>query len=105
SDLQRGESYACSPKRRQRYKNKNQRVENWLAGLKEILHMVSSQWDHLLRQIRRQHGWMLRALRCIQARVLYTGQSHEPSGEPSANREAACPSDGLKSGYPPVSQP
>ncbi|KAK1894564.1 A-kinase anchor protein 6, partial [Dissostichus eleginoides] len=71
-------------------------ISSHQSGLKEILHMVSSQWDHLLRQIRRQHGWMLRALRCIQARVLYTGQSHEPSGEPSANREAACPSDGLK---------
>ncbi|KAM8736217.1 A-kinase anchor protein 6 isoform 2-T3 [Acanthopagrus schlegelii] len=69
------------------------------SGLKDILHMVSSQWDQLQRQIRRQHGWMLRALRCIQARLLYTSQSHEhftAQGEPSANRQAACPSDSLK---------
>uniref|UniRef100_A0A3B4U7J0 A kinase (PRKA) anchor protein 6 n=1 Tax=Seriola dumerili TaxID=41447 RepID=A0A3B4U7J0_SERDU len=60
------------------------------SGLKDILHMVSSQWDQLQRQIRRQHGWMLRALRCIQARLLYTGQSHElfaASTEPSASRQ------------------
>uniref|UniRef100_A0A8D0CSF3 A kinase (PRKA) anchor protein 6 n=1 Tax=Sander lucioperca TaxID=283035 RepID=A0A8D0CSF3_SANLU len=60
------------------------------SGLKDILHMVSSQWDQLQRQIRRQHGWMLRALRCIQARLLYTGQSHQPfaaSVDPSANRQ------------------
>nr|XP_046268848.1 A-kinase anchor protein 6 isoform X2 [Scatophagus argus] len=69
------------------------------SGLKDILHMVSSQWDQLQRQIRRQHGWMLRALRCIQARLLYTTQSHElfaASGEPSTNRQASCPADGLK---------
>ncbi|XP_023276827.1 A-kinase anchor protein 6-like [Seriola lalandi dorsalis] len=69
------------------------------SGLKDILHMVSSQWDQLQRQIRRQHGWMLRALRCIQARLLYTGQSHElfaASTEPSASRLAPCPADGLK---------
>ncbi|GLD47542.1 A-kinase anchor protein 6 [Lates japonicus] len=69
------------------------------SGLKDILHMVSSQWDQLQRQIRRQHGWMLRALRCIQARLLYTGQSHElfvASLDPSASRQAPCPADGLK---------
>ncbi|XP_070776661.1 A-kinase anchor protein 6 [Enoplosus armatus] len=69
------------------------------SGLKDILRMVSSQWDQLQRQIRRQHGWMLRALRCIQARLLYTSQSHEPftaSGDPSANRQTPCPADGLK---------
>ncbi|XP_044023569.1 A-kinase anchor protein 6 [Siniperca chuatsi] len=69
------------------------------SGLKDILHMVSSQWDQLQRQIRRQHGWMLRALRCIQAHLLYTSQSHEPftaSGDASANRQAPCPAHGLK---------
>ncbi|XP_028422097.1 A-kinase anchor protein 6 [Perca flavescens] len=69
------------------------------SGLKDILHMVSSQWDQLQRQIRRQHGWMLRALRCIQARLLYTGLSHQPfaaSVDPSANRQAPRPSDGLE---------
>ncbi|XP_034418666.1 A-kinase anchor protein 6 [Cyclopterus lumpus] len=69
------------------------------SGLKDILHMVSSQWDQLQRQIRRQHGWMLRALRCIQARLLYSGQSHEPLGasaDASANRTAPCPADDIK---------
>uniref|UniRef100_A0A668RAQ9 A kinase (PRKA) anchor protein 6 n=1 Tax=Oreochromis aureus TaxID=47969 RepID=A0A668RAQ9_OREAU len=59
------------------------------SGLKDILHMVSSQWDQLQRQIRRQHSWMLRALRCIQARLLYTNQLHEPftaPGDPSAEQ-------------------
>ncbi|XP_051239706.1 A-kinase anchor protein 6 isoform X2 [Dicentrarchus labrax] len=69
------------------------------SGLKDILHMVSSQWDQLQRQIRRQHGWMLRTLRCIQARLLYSSQSHEfftTSGETSANRQAPYSTDGLK---------
>uniref|UniRef100_A0A3B4Z8A5 A kinase (PRKA) anchor protein 6 n=1 Tax=Stegastes partitus TaxID=144197 RepID=A0A3B4Z8A5_9TELE len=60
------------------------------SGLKEILQMVSSQWDQLQRQIRRQHGWMLRALRCIQARLFYSSQSHEPfttPGDSSANHQ------------------
>uniref|UniRef100_UPI0037E78154 A-kinase anchor protein 6 n=1 Tax=Semicossyphus pulcher TaxID=241346 RepID=UPI0037E78154 len=69
------------------------------SALKEILHMVSSQWDQLQRQIRRQHGWMLRTLRCIQARLLYTSQSYGPFsalGDPSANRQAPCPADALQ---------
>lgn len=68
-------------------------------GLKDILHMVSSQWDQLQRQIRRQHSWMLRALRCIQARLLYTSQSHEPFkalGDSATNRQALSPADSLK---------
>ncbi|KAM9842565.1 A-kinase anchor protein 6 [Aulostomus maculatus] len=63
------------------------------SGLKDILHMVSSQWDQLQRQIRRQHGWMLRALRCIQVRLLYTGQSHVSI---MANGQTLCPEDRLK---------
>uniref|UniRef100_A0A3B3XCW2 A kinase (PRKA) anchor protein 6 n=1 Tax=Poecilia mexicana TaxID=48701 RepID=A0A3B3XCW2_9TELE len=47
-------------------------------ALKDILHMVGSQWDQLQWQIRRQHGWMLRALRCIQTRLLYTSHSQQP---------------------------
>ncbi|KAK2826798.1 hypothetical protein Q5P01_021012 [Channa striata] len=69
------------------------------SGLKDILHMVSSQWDQLQRQIRRQHGWMLRTVRCIQARLLYTSQSHElftPLGDSSTNQQARCSTDGLK---------
>ncbi|XP_058470763.1 A-kinase anchor protein 6 isoform X2 [Solea solea] len=69
------------------------------SGLKEILQMVSSQWDQLQRQIRRQHGWMLRALRCIQSRLLYTGQSQElfvAPAEPPAARQPPCTADDLK---------
>ncbi|XP_076022142.1 A-kinase anchor protein 6 [Genypterus blacodes] len=72
-------------------------INSHKSGLKDILHMVSNQWDQLQRQIRRQHGWMLRALRCIQARLLNTGQSHESvqaSEDPSTNQH--CPEDGLK---------
>ncbi|KAM3594465.1 uncharacterized protein V6R79_008388 [Siganus canaliculatus] len=69
------------------------------SGLKDILHLVSSQWDQLQRQIRRQHGWMLRALRCIQARLLYSSQSYEPSsaagGRPT-NGKAPCSGDVLQ---------
>ncbi|XP_071354946.1 A-kinase anchor protein 6 isoform X2 [Trachinotus anak] len=74
-------------------------ISSHQSGLKDILHMVSSQWDQLQRQIRRQHGWMLRALRCVQARLFYTSQSHElfmASMDPSASRQAPCPADGLK---------
>ncbi|KAM8917640.1 A-kinase anchor protein 6 [Spinachia spinachia] len=74
-------------------------ISSHQAGLKEILHMVSSQWDQLQRQIRRQHGWMLRALRCIQARLLCAGQSQEPLTAPGgapANQQASPPPDGLE---------
>ncbi|TNM95736.1 hypothetical protein fugu_016819, partial [Takifugu bimaculatus] len=67
--------------------------------LKDILHMVSNQWDQLQRQIRRQHSWMLRALRCIQSRLLYTHpQSHEPfltAGDAAANQTPPHPPDSL----------
>ncbi|KAM6912835.1 A-kinase anchor protein 6 [Xenentodon cancila] len=69
------------------------------SGLKDILDMVSSQWDQLQRQIRRQHGWMLRALRCIQVRLLYTNQSQESFKvllDSSANQQLPCRAEGLK---------
>ncbi|KAM4542198.1 A-kinase anchor protein 6 isoform 2-T2 [Odontesthes bonariensis] len=69
------------------------------SGLKDVLHMVSSQWDLLQRQIRRQHSWMLRALHCIQARLLYTSQSQEPFKvlfESSANQQPPCAVEGVK---------
>lgn len=69
------------------------------SALRDILQMVLLQWDQLQRQIRRQHGWMLRALRCIQARLFYTGQSHEAitvSTVPSTNPTAAHSTEGLK---------
>uniref|UniRef100_A0A8C6SMM4 A kinase (PRKA) anchor protein 6 n=1 Tax=Neogobius melanostomus TaxID=47308 RepID=A0A8C6SMM4_9GOBI len=48
------------------------------SALRDILHMVSAQWEQLQKQIRRQHGWMLRALRCVQSRLFYQfHQSHE----------------------------
>uniref|UniRef100_A0A1A8V1U2 A kinase (PRKA) anchor protein 6 n=3 Tax=Nothobranchius TaxID=28779 RepID=A0A1A8V1U2_NOTFU len=68
-------------------------------ALKDILHMVASQWDQLQRQIRRQHGWMLRALRCIQSCLLYTSQSHEPYTAPldsSAHLRPSCTTEGFK---------
>ncbi|RVE56931.1 hypothetical protein OJAV_G00211060 [Oryzias javanicus] len=67
------------------------------SALRDILHMVSSQWDQLQRQIRRQHGWMLRALRCIQARLFYTNQSQEvltPLWDCSANPRRSCSAEG-----------
>ncbi|XP_028254079.1 A-kinase anchor protein 6-like [Parambassis ranga] len=66
------------------------------SALKDILHMVSSQWDQLQRQIRRQHGWMLRALRCVQARLFYTSQSHEPFTAPSNPSANQLPPESLK---------
>uniref|UniRef100_A0A3P9M3V8 A kinase (PRKA) anchor protein 6 n=1 Tax=Oryzias latipes TaxID=8090 RepID=A0A3P9M3V8_ORYLA len=67
------------------------------SALKDILHMVSGQWDQLQRQIRRQHGWMLRTLRCIQARLFYTNQSQEllmPLWDYSANRRRSGSAEG-----------
>uniref|UniRef100_A0A8C7XP94 A kinase (PRKA) anchor protein 6 n=1 Tax=Oryzias sinensis TaxID=183150 RepID=A0A8C7XP94_9TELE len=67
------------------------------SALKDILHMVSGQWDQLQRQIRRQHGWMIRTLRCIQARLFYTNQSQEllmPLWDYSANRRRSGSAEG-----------
>lgn len=61
--------------------------------------MVSSQWDQLQRQIRRQHGWMLRSLRCVQARLFYTSQSQEPFTallDASTNENRPCTAEVLK---------
>ncbi|XP_054651625.1 A-kinase anchor protein 6 isoform X3 [Dunckerocampus dactyliophorus] len=66
------------------------------SGLREILHMVSSQWEQLQLQIRRQHSWMLHALRCIQTRLLNSKQSQEPLGELTANQQALFPADHLQ---------
>ncbi|XP_032404169.1 A-kinase anchor protein 6 isoform X1 [Xiphophorus hellerii] len=62
-------------------------------ALKDILHMVGSQWDQLQWQIRRQHGWMLRALRCIQTRLLYTSHSQQPC---ASNGQFPCLAEDLK---------
>ncbi|XP_014859402.1 PREDICTED: A-kinase anchor protein 6 isoform X2 [Poecilia mexicana] len=68
-------------------------------ALKDILHMVGSQWDQLQWQIRRQHGWMLRALRCIQTRLLYTSHSQQPCASTldlSANGQFPCLAEDVK---------
>ncbi|KAM9568105.1 A-kinase anchor protein 6-like [Salvelinus alpinus] len=41
-------------------------------GLRDMLQMVVHQWQQLQRQIRRQHGWMLRTLDAIKAHILAT---------------------------------
>ncbi|XP_061531391.1 LOW QUALITY PROTEIN: A-kinase anchor protein 6 [Phycodurus eques] len=49
------------------------------SGLRDILEMVSGQWEQLQLQIRRQHAWMLRALRLVRTRLLpRAGQSRLP---------------------------
>uniref|UniRef100_A0A3B4BEM5 A kinase (PRKA) anchor protein 6 n=1 Tax=Periophthalmus magnuspinnatus TaxID=409849 RepID=A0A3B4BEM5_9GOBI len=67
------------------------------SALRDILHMVSVQWEQLQRQIRRQHGWMLRALRCIQARLFYqldqSQQTISVSTVPSTNQKTAQSSE------------
>lgn len=66
------------------------------SALRDILHMVSAQWEQLQKQIRRQHGWMLRALRCIQSRLFYQfHQSHEAFSA-STNQRPALVGDGNK---------
>uniref|UniRef100_A0A3B4BIL8 A kinase (PRKA) anchor protein 6 n=1 Tax=Periophthalmus magnuspinnatus TaxID=409849 RepID=A0A3B4BIL8_9GOBI len=70
------------------------------SALRDILHMVSVQWEQLQRQIRRQHGWMLRALRCIQARLFYqldqSQQTISVSTVPSTNQKTAQSSEVLR---------
>ncbi|XP_061843674.1 A-kinase anchor protein 6-like [Nerophis lumbriciformis] len=69
------------------------------SGLREILHMVSSQWEQLQLQIRRQHGWMLQAVRGVRTRLLQPDQSGEPPGELTANRQSPFPTDQLQVKY------
>uniref|UniRef100_A0A673M3K3 A-kinase anchor protein 6-like n=1 Tax=Sinocyclocheilus rhinocerous TaxID=307959 RepID=A0A673M3K3_9TELE len=38
--------------------------------LRDMLHMISHQWQELQRQIRRQHNWMLRTLDAIKTHIL-----------------------------------
>lgn len=57
------------------------------AGLKDMLRMIASQWKELQRQIKRQHGWILRALDTIKAEILATDVSvadEEGTGGPKA---------------------
>ncbi|XP_058018320.1 A-kinase anchor protein 6 [Ahaetulla prasina] len=45
------------------------------SGLKDMLQMIASQWKELQKQIKRQHSWILRALRIIKAEILATDVS------------------------------
>lgn len=47
------------------------------SGLRDILHMVSFQWQELQRQIRRQHNWMLRTLDAIKTHILSSERNEE----------------------------
>ncbi|KAG5265592.1 hypothetical protein AALO_G00244190 [Alosa alosa] len=40
------------------------------VSLRDMLEMIAHQWQELQRQVRRQHGWMLRALDLLKAQVL-----------------------------------
>lgn len=48
-----------------------------LTGLRDILHMISHQWQELQRQIRRQHNWMLRTLDAIKTHILSSERDEE----------------------------
>ncbi|NXR57771.1 AKAP6 protein, partial [Rhadina sibilatrix] len=57
------------------------------SGLKDMLHMIASQWKELQRQIKRQHSWILRALDIIKAEILATdvsAENEEGTGSPKA---------------------
>ncbi|XP_051942677.1 LOW QUALITY PROTEIN: A-kinase anchor protein 6 [Hippocampus zosterae] len=63
------------------------------SGLRDILRMVSGQWEQLRLQIRRQHAWMLRALRLIRARLLLPAEGpppERPQAEPPSSLWDAC---------------
>ncbi|KAG7328349.1 hypothetical protein KOW79_008293 [Hemibagrus wyckioides] len=48
------------------------------SGLRDMLQMIAHQWQELQRQIRRQHGWMLRTLDTIKAKILTTKTDGDP---------------------------
>ncbi|KAM6462236.1 A-kinase anchor protein 6 isoform 3-T4 [Liasis olivaceus] len=52
-------------------------VSHKSEGLKDMLQMIASQWKELQKQIKRQHSWILRALRIIKAEILATDVSVE----------------------------
>uniref|UniRef100_A0A8C1S8I3 A kinase (PRKA) anchor protein 6 n=1 Tax=Cyprinus carpio TaxID=7962 RepID=A0A8C1S8I3_CYPCA len=47
------------------------------SGLRDMLHMISHQWQELQRQIRRQHNWMLRTLDAIKTHILSSERDEE----------------------------
>ncbi|KAI5611509.1 A-kinase anchor protein 6 isoform X2 [Silurus asotus] len=55
------------------------------SGLRDILQMITHQWQELQRQIRRQHSWMLRALDTIKAQILSTKTDKTPKNTEDPN--------------------
>ncbi|XP_031435585.1 A-kinase anchor protein 6 isoform X2 [Clupea harengus] len=55
-------------------------ISSHKSGLRDMLQMIAHQWQELQRQVRRQHGWMLRALDLLKAQVLAreTSQGWQP---------------------------
>ncbi|GCC24148.1 hypothetical protein chiPu_0002548 [Chiloscyllium punctatum] len=47
-------------------------IESRKSGLKDMLQIITSQWQELQKQIKRQHSWILRALDIIKAEILAT---------------------------------
>lgn len=54
-----------------------------------MLQMIAHQWQELQRQIRRQHGWMLRALDTIKAQILATERNEDPKSTEDAALHAS----------------
>ncbi|XP_053093410.1 A-kinase anchor protein 6 isoform X2 [Pangasianodon hypophthalmus] len=48
------------------------------SGLRDMLQMIVHQWQELQRQIRRQHGWMLRTLDTIKAQIVASKRDEDP---------------------------
>ncbi|KAF4101959.1 A-kinase anchor protein 6 isoform X2 [Onychostoma macrolepis] len=51
------------------------------SGLRDMLHMISHQWQELQRQIRRQHNWMLRTLDAIKTHILSSERDEQERGD------------------------
>ncbi|XP_026142319.1 A-kinase anchor protein 6 isoform X2 [Carassius auratus] len=57
------------------------------SGLRDMLHMISHQWQELQRQIRRQHNWMLRTLDAIKSHIL-SGERDEEERETHSHHDS-----------------
>ncbi|XP_069772835.1 A-kinase anchor protein 6 isoform X2 [Narcine bancroftii] len=59
-------------------------IESHKSGLKDMLQIITSQWQELQRQIKRQHSWIIRALDKIKAEILSTDvTTHDLEGSGS----------------------
>ncbi|XP_051579386.1 A-kinase anchor protein 6-like isoform X1 [Myxocyprinus asiaticus] len=47
------------------------------SGMRDMLHMITHQWQELQRQIRRQHSWMLRTLDALKIYILSSERDEE----------------------------